>query len=142
MDPIRQPSVGRLTDIDVLIVEDDAFNVRLLSEVCKTAGYAVRVAMDGIAALQAVDEKQPDLILLDVMIPRLDGLAVLENLRAREACAHLPIILVTAIQSEEQLLRGVDLGADDYIIKPFRIAELRQRIQSALEVRALVSQLA
>ena len=126
---------------EVLIVEDDEFNIHLLSEVCRNSGYVVRAVMDGEAALEAVDDHLPDLILLDVMIPRLDGFGVLERLRTREDAADLPVIMVTAVQSAEARARCVELGADDYVTKPFRIAELRTRMQSALAVRRFKQEL-
>ena len=122
------------TTTEVLIVEDDEFNIHLLSEVCRNSGYTVRAVMDGAAAIEAVNERVPDLLLLDVMIPRIDGFGVLERLRARDDSRNLPIIMVTAVQSAEARARCVQLGADDYVTKPFRIAELRTRMQSALAV--------
>lgn len=125
----------------VLIVEDDKFNVRLLSEVCRNAGFEADVAMDGLAALAAVARTRPDLVLLDLMIPELDGFGVLERLRSSPETADLPVILVTAIQDREARARGIELGADDWVAKPFKLVELQQRIQAALQMRAFKRQL-
>ena len=96
----------------VLIVEDDRFNVRLLSDVCRNAGFESDVAMDGLAALDAVERFRPDLVMLDLMIPQLDGFGVLERLRSAPETADLPVILVTAIQDREARARGIELGAE------------------------------
>ncbi len=122
------------TAVEVLIIEDDALNVRLLAQVCRSAGYTTRVARDGVEGLEAVEAKIPDLILLDVMMPRLDGYGVLERLRARAETALIPVVMVTAVQNDDARARCIDLGADDYVTKPFRIAELRDRMRSSLEM--------
>lgn len=125
----------------VLIVEDDRFNVRLLTDVCRNAGFESEVVMDGLAALDAVTRNRPDLILLDLMIPQLDGYGVLERLRAQAETADLPVILVTAVQDREARARAIDLGVDDFVAKPFKLLELQQRIQAALQMRAFKRQL-
>lgn len=125
----------------VLIVEDDKFNVRLLSEVCRNSGFEAEVAMDGLEALATIERNRPDLVLLDLMIPSLDGFGVLERLRADPDTADLPVILVTAIQDREARARGIDLGADDWVAKPFKLLELQQRMQAALQMRAFKRQL-
>jgi len=126
----------------ILIVEDDRFNVRLLSEVCRSSGYAADVAMDGLEALAAIERDRPDLVLLDLMIPGLDGFGVLERLRAHPDTADLPVILVTAVQDREARARAIDLGADDWVGKPFKLVELQQRIRAAVEMRTFKRQLA
>ncbi len=125
----------------ILIVEDDRFNVRLLSEVCRNLGYDSDVAMDGLAALEAVERFRPDLVLLDLMIPQLDGFGVLERLRGQPETSDLPVILVTAIQDRDARARGIELGADDFVAKPFKLAELQGRIQAALQMRTFKRQL-
>lgn len=124
------------SEIEVLIVEDDQFNVRLLSDVCTAAGYSFRIAMDGIEALERISERVPDLVLLDIMIPRLSGFGVLSQLREAEQTRQLPVIVVSAIQDDQTRARGIEMGADDYVRKPFKISELRQRMLSALEMAA------
>ena len=120
--------------VEVLIVEDDALNVRLLEQVCRSAGYTTRVARDGVEGIEAVEAKLPDLMLLDVMMPRLDGYGVLERLRERAEWANIPVVMVTAVQNDDARARCIDLGADDYVTKPFRIAELRDRMRSTIEM--------
>lgn len=125
----------------ILIVEDDRFNVKLLTDVCRNAGYESDVAMDGLAALDAVERFRPDLVLLDLMIPQLDGFGVLERLRAAPETADLPVIMVTAIQDRAARARGIELGADDFVGKPFKLGELQARIQAALQMRTFKRQL-
>jgi CheY-like chemotaxis protein len=125
----------------ILIVEDDRFNVRLLSEVCRNSGYEADVVMDGLEALAAIERDRPDLVLLDLMIPGLDGYGVLERLRANPDTADLPVILVTAVQDREARARAIDLGADDWVAKPFKLLELQQRIRAAAQMRAFKRQL-
>lgn len=122
--------------IEVLIVEDDALNVRLLEQVCKNAQYTTRTARDGVEGLEAIAQRRPDLVLLDVMMPRLNGYGVLEALRADPATRNLPVLMVTAVQNDEARARCIELGADDYVTKPFRIAKLRLRIESVLAMHA------
>jgi CheY-like chemotaxis protein len=125
----------------ILIVEDDRFNVRLLSEVCRSSGYTADVVMDGLEALAAIERDRPDLVLLDLMIPGLDGCGVLQRLRANPDTADLPVILVTAVQDREARARAIDLGADDWVGKPFKLVELQQRIRAAAQMRAFKRQL-
>lgn len=127
---------------EVLIIEDDALNVRLLEEICQAAGYATRTARDGVEGLEAIAAKRPDLVLLDVMMPRLDGYGVLMALRAQPTTAELPVVMVTALNNEQARTRCIDLGADDYVSKPFRIAELRERMHSTLEMSRFKQMLA
>lgn len=119
----------------ILIVEDDRFNVRLLSEICRNAGYDVRVATDGLAAVGEIEQARPDLVLLDIMIPEIDGYGVLERIRANARTADLPVVMVTAVQDVEARNKAIDLGADDFISKPFKLFELQTRVRNALQLR-------
>lgn len=121
----------------VLIVEDDRFNIRLLSEACRAAGLQVRVAMDGQEGLDEALRAPPDLMLLDLMLPRLDGFGVLERLRADARTEDVAVILVTAVTDAATRARGIELGADDFVTKPFRLPDLRVRMQALLDQRAL-----
>jgi len=114
----------------ILIVEDDP-GIRLgLEEDLTLEGYEVEVASDGESALQRAREGQPDLILLDVMLPRKDGFQICRELR--RGGLHTPIILLTARTQEAEKVLGLQLGADDYVTKPFSPLELRARIQAVL----------
>jgi pilus assembly protein CpaE len=117
----------------ILVVDDDPNVQRLLTYTLKQEGYEVSVASDGAEALKRWSSEHPDLMLLDVMLPKLDGYQVAAKIRADEGTtAHLPIIMLTAEADVEQKVRGLRAGADDYQIKPFHPAELLARIKSLL----------
>lgn len=116
----------------VLIVEDEPPLQKLLAYNLESAGFGVLQAFDGEEALTLIDERPPDLLLLDWMLPQLSGLEVCRRLRRRPDTAHLPIIMLTARGEEPDRLRGLDTGADDFITKPFSPAELIARIRAVL----------
>src|SRR5436190_5494987 len=117
----------------ILVVDDDPNVQRLLQYTLKQEGYDVVVAADGIEGFRLFGAEAPDLILLDVMLPKMDGYQVAEKIRAEETGnRHVPIIMLTAEREVEQKVRGLRAGADDYLIKPFHPAELMARIKSLL----------
>ncbi len=116
----------------VLVVEDEPNIVLSLEYVIKKAGYEVRVARDGEEALKAVEEAAPDLILLDVMIPKRDGYDVCQTIRANPAWNDVNIIMLTARGREVEREKGLALGADAYITKPFSTRELTDRLKRVL----------
>jgi pilus assembly protein CpaE len=117
----------------ILVVDDDPNVQRLLQYTLKQEGYDVLVASDGAEAFRLWDADSPDLILLDVMLPKLDGYQVATKIRTEEGTTtHVPIIMLTAEREVEQKVRGLRAGADDYLIKPFHPAELIARIKSLL----------
>jgi two-component system, OmpR family, phosphate regulon response regulator PhoB len=116
----------------ILIVEDDAALQKLLAYNLEAAGLAVLQAFDGEEALTLIDERPPDLVLLDWMLPQLSGLEVCRRLRRRPDTAHLPIVMLTARGEEPDRLRGLDTGADDFVAKPFSPAELVARVRAVL----------
>lgn len=126
----------------ILVVDDDEQTRNLLRDVCETSGFSVRMAEDGAVALERISEKLPDLLLLDLMMPRRDGFSVLEKIRRTPRWAELPVILLTAMGDINGKVRGMELGADDYVTKPFRLLELQTRINSALKVRQFRNKLA
>ena len=113
----------------VLIIEDDPGIVRVMRLYLEQDGHQVVAAADGVAGLQAAQDSNPDLIVLDLMLPRLDGL---EICRALRETSDVPIIMVTARVSEADRLAGLDLGADDYVLKPFSPRELAARVRAVL----------
>lgn len=113
----------------LLVVEDDQALLDTLAYNLTNEGYEVTRASDGIAALNLAREQKPDLILLDIMLPSLDGLTVCRTLR-RET--HVPIVLLTARSGEVDRIVGLDSGADDYIVKPFSLGELYARLRAVL----------
>ena len=116
----------------ILVVEDEAPIVELLRYNLETSGYSVSVATDGDEALELVAEDQPDAVLLDWMLPRKSGIEVCRQLRAKAGTRMLPIILLTARGEEADRVRGLDTGADDYIVKPFSPKELEARLKAVL----------
>lgn len=119
----------------VLVVEDDAANRTLLRRLLEAEGYAVTTVTDGAAAVRTVPLEQPDLVLLDVGLPGVDGFEVTRRLRTNPRLATLPILLLTGRTSLDDVVTGLDAGADDFITKPFARAELLARIRSALRLR-------
>jgi DNA-binding response OmpR family regulator len=116
----------------VVIADDDADIRDLVSFKLQTAGYEVEAYSDGEAALAAVLDDVPDLVLLDVMMPRMTGTEVCAELRRNKSTAEVPIILLTARSQEVDVEHGFDVGADDYMIKPFSPRELVSRARAAI----------
>ncbi|MGB5718926.1 MAG: response regulator transcription factor [Gammaproteobacteria bacterium] len=113
----------------VLVVEDDPDIRELLTLFFEAKGHAVETANDGQEALRQLQHVQPDLMLLDVVLPKLDGWGVLTAVRAQ---SRIPVILLTSLDDTEDVIKGLSLGADDYLCKPFEIRELEARIQSII----------
>jgi two-component system alkaline phosphatase synthesis response regulator PhoP len=114
----------------ILIAEDESDLAKGLRDNLQFEGYEVVLAGDGEAALQAATKQNPDLVLLDVMMPKLDGLEVCK--RIRQAGFMIPVLMLTAKSQEIDIIRGLEMGADDYITKPFSVRELVARIKAAL----------
>ncbi|MBW1808220.1 MAG: response regulator [Deltaproteobacteria bacterium] len=125
----------------ILVVDDDKFNVTLMRELCETAGYSVIEAHDGTEAVNLTQSEKPDLLLLDIMMAGKNGFEVCQELRSKEETAGIPIIIVTALDDLDSKMRGIELGADDYITKPFRLFEVQRRIRTALDTRRYRRQL-
>jgi two-component system response regulator MprA len=119
-----------MAEAAVLLVDDDARILRMLERTLTAEGYAVDAVADGGAALARVERSVPDLIVLDVTMPGLDGLAVTRRLRARRLA--VPILLLTARDALDERVAGLDAGADDYLVKPFEIEELMARVRAML----------
>ena len=113
----------------ILIVEDDLSIQALLHDFIEEAGHSVELAADGVEALAKYSEQPFDLILLDIMLPKIDGYIVCEYIRQK---SDVPIIMLTALDSEENQLKGLDLQADDYITKPFSMPVLLRKIAAVL----------
>jgi DNA-binding response OmpR family regulator len=113
----------------ILTADDDPQLLRLIARNLELEGYEVVVASDGKQALEQIEQKVPDLVLLDVMMPRMDGFTVCQRVREFSA---VPIILVTARGQDQDKVRGLDLGADDYLTKPFSVDELLARVRAVL----------
>lgn len=116
----------------VLVVEDEDALATLLQYNLEKEGYEVVVATDGEEALTLVSERLPDLILLDWMLPKVSGIEVCRRLRGRNEARNVPIIMLTARGEESDRVRGLDIGADDYVTKPFSMSELTARLRAVL----------
>ncbi len=116
----------------ILAADDDEDILELVTFRLERSGYTVVQARDGEEAFQLAREKQPDLAVLDVMMPKMDGFELTRRLRADETTSRIPIILLTARAQDADLQQGFDAGADDYIRKPFSPQELRARVQAIL----------
>ncbi|WP_406499215.1 response regulator transcription factor [Streptomyces sp. NBC_00846] len=115
---------------NVIVAEDDEKQAELVRRYLEHEGHAVRVVGDGLAALAEVRHREPDLLVLDVMMPRADGLDVVRVLRAERR--EVPVLMLTARSTEDDLLLGLDLGADDYVTKPYSPRELMARVRTLL----------
>lgn len=113
----------------LLIVEDDADARELLKVYLEAKGHQVVMANDGVEALEKFKSTRPEVVLLDIMLPRLDGWSVLEAIRVQ---SHVPVIFLTALDSTDDVIKGLSLGGDDYLTKPFEPRELEARIQAVL----------
>jgi DNA-binding response OmpR family regulator len=116
----------------ILIADDDPDILALVSFRLERAGYEVVQARKGEEAVQLALARRPDLAVIDVMMPRIDGYEATRQLRRQEETSRMPIILLTARMQEEDIARGFDAGADDYVRKPFSPQELGSRVQAAL----------
>ncbi len=119
----------------ILVVEDEEDILALLHFNLIKAGYLADCVAHGEEALQAVAAHKPDLILLDLMLPGIDGLEICRRLRAAEATSEIPIIMLTACGEEADVVRGLELGADDYVTKPFSIKVLLARVETVMRRR-------
>jgi two-component system, sensor histidine kinase and response regulator len=121
----------------ILVVDDDQRNVRLMESILRSSGYPVVKAYDGEEALEKVAAENPDLVLLDVMMPRMSGFEVCLHLRDRYETRLLPVIMVTALNSLDEKVRALELGADDFLSKPINKVELLAKLRSVLRVKSL-----
>ncbi len=125
----------------VLVVDDDAVSRHVLTATLRAAGLKTAIATSGSAALDWLAENTPSLVLLDLVMPPPDGFAVLRALRATPRTADLPVLVLTALDSDDDVSKAFDMGADDFVRKPFRPAELIARIRGQLRMREYVEAL-
>ncbi len=113
----------------ILAIDDDCLMLQLVQHSLESAGYQVSVALDGASGLQRFHERQPHLVVLDVMMPQMDGWEICQRIRG---VSTVPIIMLTARGSKEDVVKGLKMGADDYLVKPFHPEELRARVEAVL----------
>lgn len=126
------------TDVDnlsVLIVDDVPLNILLIKKMLSQYTFQIRTANGGQAALDAIAQKMPDLLLLDLMMPGIDGFEVIRRLRAAEATKELPIIILSALNSEQDIAKGFQLGANDFINKPIIMEKLLSSVTTQINLQ-------
>jgi putative two-component system response regulator len=127
--------------IRVLAVDDQPENLELLSAILSDEGFEVALAADGVAALESVAKRPPQAILLDIMMPKLDGFDVCRRLKSSRPTCFIPVVMLTALSDVESKVRGFEAGADDFLNKPFHRVELLTRLRSLLRIRSLRDEL-
>jgi sigma-B regulation protein RsbU (phosphoserine phosphatase) len=127
--------VKNLSDCRILIVDDAEANIDVLVNTLRDE-YKLSVAIDGEGALRSVEKSMPDLVLLDIMMPGIDGYEVCRRLRAAEATRDLPIMFLTSLEDVKDKARGFEVGANDYVTKPFEILEVKARVKSLLKAKS------
>ncbi len=139
--PEKADEQERIAKSNILVVDDNAQNLELLVAYLDGLGCEVTTAVDGVDALEKVKAETPDLILLDIMMPRMSGFEVCRKLKSAPATRDIPIIMVTALNELGDIERGVESGTDDFISKPVNRLELTTRVKSLLRVRHLKGEL-
>ena len=129
-----------MTQPKILIVDDEPFNVDYLEQELEEMNYIIITARNGREALDQARSEKPDLILLDIMMPIMDGFAVLGELKADPFLRHIPVIVISAVNDLESVVKGIKLGAEDYLPKPFEPTLLHARISASLEKKSLRDQ--
>jgi putative two-component system response regulator len=120
---------------NVLVVDDDAVNAQLLTRLLQREGYTVQSVADGAAAIDVVAQWAPDVLLLDVQLPKIDGFEVCRRLKTDSATRLTPVIFLTGLDAREHRLEGIKAGADDFLAKPFNVEELRARVRSLVHLK-------
>ena len=128
-------------EADLLVIEDQPTIRKLLVDLLRRLGYRARSASDGVEGLEAVATRAPDLILTDVVMPRVDGLEVVRRLKADAATRLIPVVVLTALDDMETRMRALELGADELLTKPVQIRELHVRIRNLLGLKACIDEL-
>ena len=120
----------------ILIVDDNKENIDLIAYFLKPQNYQIFTAVDGVEALSQVEQVQPDIILLDIMLPKMDGFQVCERIKKNLETRFIPVIMITALKELKDKIRSLEVGADDFISKPFENVELLTRVKSLLRIKA------
>jgi adenylate cyclase len=125
------------TPARILVIDDQPMNVKLLVDALRVQGYEVATASSGREALEKIGDDAPDLVLLDVVMPEMNGYEVCRTIRARHETQILPVIMVTALDPHEERIKGLEAGADDFLTKPVNQQELMARVRSLLRIKSL-----
>ena len=135
IDERNQMCPGPGSCAHILVVDDVEANRTLLASFLRRDGYQVDFAVDGRSALNVICRDHPDLVLMDVMMPGIDGFEACRALKRDPRTRLVPVVLVTALQETEDRIRGIDAGADDFLSKPFNAHELRARVRSLIRIK-------
>ncbi len=127
--------------MSILLVDDNEQNLELLEAYLEELGCRIRTAKDGIQTLESVEAEQPDMILLDVMMPRMSGFQACSKIKSSSKTRDIPILMITALNEVGDVEKAVESGADDFLTKPVNKLELLTRVRSLMRVRALKKQL-
>ena len=127
MKEVLNPQIDPKT-VKILVVDDIPLNVLLVKKMLQPLGFDTSEAEDGVVAMEKIGADKPDLILLDLMMPRMDGFEVLRRLRANEETKSIPVIILSALNSNDDVAKGISMGAEDYITKPI----IMDRLQSSV----------
>ncbi len=141
MNDTATDSNARIAASKILVVDDNEQNLELLVAYLETLGCPVVTAVDGVDALDKIAADNPDLILLDIMMPRMSGFEVCRKIKSDPTTRDIPVIMVTALNELTDIERGVESGTDDFITKPVNRLELTTRVKSLLRVKHLKSEL-
>lgn len=133
--------INPLAGSNILIVDDIPANIRLLANILETEGYIVAAVTNGAKAIEHALKYQPDIILLDIRMPGMDGFSVCNTLQQQDQARHIPIIFITALNSLEDLIKGFECGGVDYLVKPFRQQEVLVRVKNHLKHKKLLQEL-
>jgi len=117
----------------VLVVDDNEDSVKILVKTLQSAGYSVQLARDGIEAIVMIRNEDPDLVLLDIMMPRMDGFEVCQAVKSNSKTKHIPIVIITGKTDTDSKYRALKLGASDYVTKPIRPFETVQKVKTYLQ---------
>lgn len=127
MKEVLNPQIDPKT-VKILVVDDIPLNVLLVKKMLQPLGFETSEAEDGVVAMEKIEADKPDLILLDLMMPRMDGFEVLRRLRASDDTKSIPVIILSALNSNDDVAKGISMGAEDYITKPI----IMDRLQSSV----------
>ena len=114
--------------VNILVVDDIPLNVLLVKKMLQPLGFSTEEAEDGVVAMEMISREKPDLVLLDLMMPRMNGFEVLRRLRADEATKSIPVIILSALNSNDDVAKGIAMGAEDYITKPIIMERLQNSV--------------